>query len=45
MTTNSLIISKVYDNLKYLFDYNLDYSIKKQDMKKTFRFKFSDFYK
>ena len=29
MTTNSLIISKVYEELKYLFDYNIDYSIKK----------------
>ena len=25
MTTNSLIISKIYEELKYLFDYNLDY--------------------
>lgn len=45
LTINKIVINKLFEEMKYLFDYNFDYSLERLDTSKVFKFKIPDFFK
>jgi hypothetical protein len=45
LTINNIVINKLFEEMKYLFDYNFDYTLERLDTSKIFKFKIPDFFK